>query len=146
MSEHGPLGGDEINILRPGRNYGWPIATFGIDYDGTVLTDTPIRPEVEPPIYYWYPSIAPSSVAIYSGDAFPKWNSDLFVTTLASRQLLRLEIIEDHVIRQEALLDELSVRFRDVTVTDDGEIYVLTDTGDGRLLRLQPVAAETFKP
>ncbi len=138
ISEHGPRGGDEINILRPGRNYGWPIATFGIDYDGTVLTDTPVRPEVEPPIYYWYPSIAPSSVVIYSGDAFPKWDSDLFVTTLASQQLLRLEILDDHVIRQEELLDELHVRIRDVTVTDEGTMYVLTDTGDGRLLRLQP--------
>lgn len=139
ISEHGPLGGDEINILTPGKNYGWPIATFGIDYDGKTLTDTAIRPDVESPIYYWYPSIAPSSIAFYTGSHFPKWKGDLFMTTLASQQLLRLEIHENRVLRQEALLDELNIRLRNVEMGADGFMYILTDAGDGRLLRVEPL-------
>ena len=141
VSEHGPLGGDEINIVRPGRNYGWPIATFGIDYDGSTLTETPLRPEVEPPLYYWYPSIAPSSVAFYTGDEFPKWRGDLFVGSLADNRLLRLELLGDRVLRVEDLLVDLDARIRDVTMGPDGRMYVLTDTRDNRLLRIEPRAA-----
>lgn len=142
ITEHGPLGGDEINILQAGRNYGWPIATFGIDYDGSVLTETPRLPHVEPPIFYWYPSIAPSSVAFYTGDDFPKWHGDLFVTTLRHKRLVRLEIQDDRVIHQEDLLAELDTRIRDISMGPDGSLYVLTDTGDNRLFRIEasPIA------
>ena len=136
-SDHGPYGGDEINILKPGRNYGWPKATFGIDYDKTVITETPLRPEAEAPLYYWYPSVAPSSVAFYTGDDFPKWRNDLFVTTLAKRRLLRLELVGDRVVRVEELLGGLDVRLRDIAMSPDGKLHVLTDTGDGRLLRIE---------
>ncbi len=136
--DHGPYGGDEINVIKPGRNYGWPIATFGIDYDGTSLTDTPLRPETQAPRYYWYPSIAPSSVAFYTGTEFPKWNGDLFVTALAKQRLIRLELHDGHIIRTEELLAELDVRLRDVTMGPDGKLYLLTDSGDGRLFRFDP--------
>ncbi len=137
-ADHGPYGGDEINIIHPGRNYGWPIATFGIDYDGTILTDTPTLPDVEAPLfYYWYPSIAPSGVAFYTGDEFPKWRGDLFVSTLLHNRLVRLEILDNRVIGQEDLLAELKTRIRDVAMGPEGSLYVLTDTGDGRLLKIE---------
>ena len=140
-SEHGPRGGDEINVIRPGRNYGWPIATFGIDYDGTILTDTPMRPEVEPPLYYWYPSIAPSSVAFYTGDDFPKWQNDLFVTSLREKRLLRLELNGERIIRVENLLSGLDERLRDVTMGPDGKLYLLTDAANSRLMRIEHTAS-----
>jgi len=140
VSEHGPLGGDEINILRRGENYGWPIATYGIDYSGEELTDTPLLDGVTPPLYYWYPSIAPSSAAFYTGDEFPKWRGDLFIGALVSRRLLRLELNGDRILRVEELLGELDARIRDVAMGSDGSLNVLTDTGDGRLLRLSPVS------
>lgn len=139
VADHGPLGGDEIDVIRKGANYGWPIATFGIDYDGSILTETPTLPGVEPPRFYWYPSIAPASVAFYTGDEFPKWRGDLFVGSLAYRRLLRLELLDGRIIHQEDLLSELDVRLRDVTMGPDGALYVLTDTGDGRLLRIEPL-------
>lgn len=137
MADHGPYGGDEINIIYAGRNYGWPIATFGIDYDGSILTETPRLPQVEPPIFYWYPSVAPSSIAFYTGTEFPEWHGDLFVGTLQHRRLVRLEIQDGRVIRQEDLLAELNARIRDVSMGPDGSLYVLTDTGDGRLFRIE---------
>jgi glucose/arabinose dehydrogenase len=137
-SDHGPYGGDEIDIIRPGQNYGWPIATYGIDYDKSVITDSAVLPNVQAPLFYWYPSIAPSSVAFYTGKEFPKWNGDLFVGSLASNSIVRLELIDDRIVGQEVLLQELNVRIRDLTMGPDGSLYVLTDTADGRLFRIEP--------
>ena len=134
--EHGPQGGDEVNQLRAGLNYGWPAATYGIDYDDTIISETPLLEGTEPPIYYWYPSIAPSGLAIYSGDEFPKWRGDLFVGGLASQRLHRLERHAGRVISEEELLSELDVRLRDVRMGPDGSLYVLTDEEEGRLLRI----------
>lgn len=103
-----------------------------------MLTDTPLLPGIEPPLYYWYPSIAPSSVAFYTGDDFPKWRNDLFVTSLAKKRLLRLELHGECIVRNEELLGDLDVRLRDVTMGPDGKLYLLTDTRDGRLLRIEP--------
>jgi len=138
VSDHGPYGGDEIDVIRPGQNYGWPIATYGIDYDGTVITETPTLANVQPPLFYWYPSIAPSSIAFYTGWEFPKWNGDLFVGSLAGNSVVRLELIGERIVSQEVLLKELNVRIRDITMGPDGSLYVLTDTGDGRLFRIEP--------
>ena len=142
ISEHGPRGGDEVNIVERGANYGWPVATFGIDYSGDELTDTPLLDGVAPPLYYWYPSIAPSSIAFYDGNEFPKWVGDLFITTLSSRRLLRLELNGDRILRVEPLFAELDTRLRDVSMGPDGALYVLTDSGDGRLLRIRPAQSE----
>lgn len=142
VSEHGPLGGDEVNVVRAGENYGWPIATFGIDYTGEELTDTPLLDGVTPPLFYWYPSVAPSSIAFYTGDDFPKWKGDAFVTTLGARRLLRLELNGERVIRVEELFSELDVRLRNIEMGPDGALYVLTDSGDGRLLKIEPVTPE----
>ncbi len=138
--EHGPRGGDEVNILKPGANYGWPAITYGIDYSGAIISDKTEAPGMEQPVVYWDPSIAPSGMAFYDGDRFPNWRGDLFVGALAHRHLRRLKLDGDRVVKQEVLLGKLNERIRDVRVGPDGLIYVLTDSGDGQILRLEPVA------
>ena len=142
VSEHGPLGGDEINVVRAGENYGWPIATFGIDYSGEELTDTPLRDDVAPPLFYWYPSVAPSSIAFYTGNDFPKWRGDAFVTTLSKRRLLRLELNGERIVGIEELFDDLDLRLRNIEMGPDGALYILTGGGDGRLLKIEPANTE----
>jgi glucose/arabinose dehydrogenase len=136
--EHGPRGGDEVNILRPGRNYGWPAITYGIDYSGAVISDKTAAPGMEQPVVYWVPSIAPSGMDFYDGDRFPNWRGDLFVGALAGSHLRRLTLDGDKVTGQEVLLEDLGERIRAVKSGPDGLIYVLTDSYDGQLLRLEP--------
>ena len=136
--EHGPQGGDELNILKPGANYGWPAITYGIDYSGAIISDKTAAPGMEQPVVYWVPSIAPSGMAFYDGDAFPEWRGDLFLGALSHLHLRRLEIEGDKVVAQEELLTGLSARIRDVRAGPDGLLYVLTDSSDGMLLRLVP--------
>jgi len=138
--EHGPRGGDEVNILKPGANYGWPAITYGIDYSGAIISDKTEAPGMEQPVVYWDPSIAPSGMAFYDGDRFPNWRGDLFVGALAHTHLRRLKLDGDRVVKQEVLLGKRNERIRDVRVGPDGLIYVLTDSGDGQILRLEPVA------
>ena len=136
--EHGPQGGDEVNILKPGANYGWPAITYGIDYSGAIISEKTEAPGMEQPVVYWVPSIAPSGMAFYDGDAFPEWQGDLFVGALAGRHLRRLELDGDEVVDQEGLLVGLGERIRDVRTGPDGYLYVLTDSSNGLLLRLKP--------
>jgi glucose/arabinose dehydrogenase len=136
--EHGPQGGDEVNILKPGANYGWPAITYGIDYSGAIISEKTEAPGMEQPVIYWVPSIAPSGMAFYDGDAFPEWRGDLFVGALSHLHLRRLEIEGEKVVAQEQLLTGLSARIRDVRAGPDGYLYVLTDSADGHLLRLEP--------
>ena len=135
--EHGPRGGDEINKLKAGANYGWPAITYGIDYSGAIISDKTHAPGMEQPIVYWDPSIAPSGMAFYSGDKFPNWKGDLFVGSLVLRHLRRLEMNKDSVEEQEVLLEGMA-RIRDVRNGPDGCIYLLTDEKDGKILRLEP--------
>ena len=137
-TEHGPRGGDEINILAPGVNFGWPTVTYGINYNGTIITEERERPEFEPPIWYWNPSIAPAGMAFYTGDAFEHWNGDLFHAALTGMTLKRMEISGDRVIGVEDLLTDRDQRFRDVRTGPDGFIYVLVDDIDGEVIRLVP--------
>ncbi|MEQ8354402.1 MAG: PQQ-dependent sugar dehydrogenase [Kiloniellaceae bacterium] len=136
--EHGPRGGDEVNLLKAGANYGWPAISYGIDYSGAIITDRTAAPGMEQPVIYWDPSIAPSGMAFYDGDRFPNWTGDLFVGALAQRHLRRLEMDGQRVVGQEVLLDGLGERIRDVRSGPDGGLYLLTDSGNGRLLRLEP--------
>ena len=138
--EHGPQGGDELNILKPGANYGWPAITYGIDYSGAIISEKTEAPGMEQPVVYWVPSIAPSGMAFYDGDAFPEWQGDLFLGALSHLHLRRLEIEGEAVVAQEELLTGLSERIRDVRAGPDGLLYVLTDSSDGKLLRLAPAA------
>ncbi|WP_440957906.1 PQQ-dependent sugar dehydrogenase [Oceanicaulis sp. LC35] len=136
--EHGPRGGDEINILQAGTNYGWPEITYGINYDGTIITEEREREGLAQPIWYWNPSIAPSGMTFYTGDRFEHWQGDLFVSALAGSKIERLEIDGDRVISVEPLLEDLGQRFRDVRTAPDGAIYALTDDFEGSVLRLVP--------
>jgi glucose/arabinose dehydrogenase len=137
--EHGARGGDEINIVQPGRNYGWPVITHGIDYDGTKIGIGKSAPGMEQPLYYWVPSIAPAGMAFYAGNEFPNWRNSLFVGALRGETLVRLELKGNQVVKEERLLQNTVGRIRDVRMGPDGYLYLATDDSDGRLLRLEPV-------
>lgn len=137
--EHGARGGDEINVLRPGANYGWPRVTFGIDYSGESVSAHTAQEGMTPPRFYWVPSIAPSGMEFYGGKRFPEWTGDLFVGALAARALYRLDIADGRILGQEILLAERKERIREVKTGPDGFLYILTDAADGKLLRLEPL-------
>lgn len=138
--EHGPQGGDEINLPEPGVNYGWPVITYGVNYvTGTSIGEGTAKPGMAQPLYYWVPSIAPSGMSFYDGDAFPGWRGDLFVGSLKFRLLVRLELDGGRVVHEERLLEDALGRIRDVRQGPDGLLYLLTDEDDGRLVRLVPV-------
>jgi glucose/arabinose dehydrogenase len=138
-TEHGPRGGDELNIIVAHKNYGWPVITYGMDYSGAYVSPYTQRPGLEQPVIYWTPSIAPSGLAMYRGDKFPAWKGDLFVGALAFRHLRRVHLDErGTVIEQQELLNDLHWRIRDVRAPADGYLYVCTDEADGRVLRLEP--------
>ncbi|MDP9195393.1 MAG: PQQ-dependent sugar dehydrogenase, partial [Pseudomonadota bacterium] len=135
--EHGARGGDEVNILKPGANYGWPLVTYGVDYSGAIISSRQTAPGIEPPVVYWTPSIAPSGMAFYTGDSFPAWKGDLFVGALAGQHLRRLDVEGDRIVGQEVLLEGLGQRIRDVRMGPDGYLYILTDEDNGQLVRLR---------
>ena len=138
-SDHGPLEGDEINVIRSGRNYGWPEITYGRDYDGSVISEDTEREGMEQPVHYWEEDApATAGLAVYQGSAFPDWAGSVFVGGLAGRRLVRLEVSGEQVVDEEALLTSREERIRDVTVGPDGLVYLLLDT-DGPMLRLEPV-------
>ncbi|MEQ8858142.1 MAG: PQQ-dependent sugar dehydrogenase [Pseudomonadales bacterium] len=136
--EHGPRGGDELNLLVPGRNYGWPAITYGMDYSGAYVSPFRELPGMEQPLIYWVPSIAPSGLAIYRGSAFPQWQGDLFIGALVDRELRRVDMENGAVMGQQSLLGELGERIRNVEVGPDDFLYVITDGPEGRILRLSP--------
>lgn len=137
--EHGPRGGDEINILRAGNNYGWPDVTYGIDYSGVPITSKTTMEGVTDPLHYWDPSIAPSGMAFYTGDQFPVWQGDLFVGALKMQKLVRLSIENGAVKEEEDLLEGLGERIRDVRMGPDGVLWLLTDSDNGKVYRMVPV-------
>ncbi len=144
-AEHGPNGGDEINVILPGRNYGWPTFTYGRDYQGPRLSPTPFGEGIEPPLVVWLPSIAPTGLTFYTADRFPAWKGNLFVGSARRGEVPRTGGLERVVVnekleelRRETLLTELHQRIRDVRQGPDGLLYVLTDEDDGALLRIEP--------
>jgi glucose/arabinose dehydrogenase len=138
--EHGPQGGDEVNVMRAGRNYGWPVITYGVNYGiGTRIGEGTHKPGMEQPLYKWVPSIAPSGMAFYEGDRFPNWRSNLLVGALKDEMLVRLELDGEKVTKEERLIKNTIGRIRDVRVGPDGYVYLLTDESDGVLARLEPV-------
>jgi glucose/arabinose dehydrogenase len=137
--EHGPQGGDEINIIRPGTNYGWPVITYGANYGtGTKIGEGTAKEGMAQPIKYWVPSIAPSGMAFYAGDRFPKWKGNLFVGALRDQMLVRLTLDGDKLVKEERLLKGVLGRIRDVRAAPDGYLYLLTDESNGVLARLEP--------
>jgi glucose/arabinose dehydrogenase len=142
-SEHGPRGGDELNLPKPGRNYGWPIASNGMDYStGRPYPETvgTSAPGMESPYRAWAQSPGLSGMAFYTGHPDSPWNDSLFLGALADRNLIRLTLDGDRIVAEERLLQDLGARIRDVRVAADGAVYVLTDEDNGRLLRLHPRA------
>lgn len=139
--EHGAQGGDEINILEPGKNYGWPVITGGVDYSGAQITPYTEYPGMEQPWVEWTPSIAPAGLAVYRGEMFADWEGDLLVAALAEMSLRRVDLENGEVQGQEILLEGLGKRLREVKVAPDGSIYILTDEAEGEGLRLTPAPA-----
>ena len=138
--EHGPRGGDEINIPAAGKNYGWPVITYGLDYDQRKIGHGKEKPGLEQPIYYWHPSIAPSAALFYSGDLFPEWKGNLFVSALAGEALHRLVLDGEKVVGEEILLKEFGERLRNVRQAPDGAIWLLTDHPKGQVVRVVPAS------
>lgn len=134
--EHGPLGGDEVNLIRSGRNYGWPIITYGLDYSGEPISELVEKPGMEQPIYYWTPSIAVCAAKFYTGDLFPKWKNRLLVTALKFEEVRLLDIKEDRVLHDQILLKNYG-RVRDIAIGPDGAIYPVLNA-PGTILRLTP--------
>lgn len=137
--EHGPRGGDEVNRIQPGGNYGWPVATHGIDYSGARVSPFRSRPGMVDPLKVWTPSIAPSGLEVYRGGRFPEWEGDLLVSALVSRDVRRIAVNGDELSGEEAIFSEIGERQRDVAVAPDGSVYLLTDAADGRVLRVSPM-------
>jgi aldose sugar dehydrogenase len=143
LAEHGPMGGDEVNIVHAGRNYGWPNVSYGRQYNGAPVARTATAKEgitakagTEQPIYYWYPDVAPSGLMFYTGDQFPAWKGNVFLGSLGDSCLIRLILDGNRIIAEEHLLQDRKQRIRDVRQGPDGAVYLLTD--DGMLLRLTP--------
>ena len=138
--EHGPRGGDEVNIIGKGKNYGWPLIGYGIDYSGAKIHETTAKDGMEQPIKYWVPSIAPSGMTFYTAELFPRWAGSLFTGALAGRMLVRLSLNGNTVTGEERLLQNLNERIRDVRQGPDGALWLLTDNSAGRILRVSPAA------
>jgi aldose sugar dehydrogenase len=139
--EHGARGGDELNHPEAGKNYGWPVITYGVDYSGAKIGEGTAKPGMEQPVYYWDPVIAPSGMAFYTGDAFADWKGSILIGSLTPGLLVRLTLKEGQVAREERYLGDLRERIRDVQQGPDGFIYLVTDNPDGRLLRLRPATS-----
>jgi aldose sugar dehydrogenase len=145
-TEHGPRGGDELNLIEAGKNYGWPVITHGIDYGGMAVgAGITAHEGMEQPVYYWDPVIAPSGLAFYQGNLFPQWKNSVFVGGLGGMLLDRLTLSSGRVVAEEALLTDLHSRIRDVRVGPDGAVYVLTDSGTAVLMDNTPPTSRLLK-
>lgn len=138
LNEHGPRGGDEVNIIQAGNNYGWPITSYGVNYSGAKVSPFQSLPGVTEPIHYWTPSIAVTGMTLYQGQQFPDWNGDIFVGALLDREVRRLDLEEGRVVAEEALFSEIGERIRDIRTGPDGFLYVLTDSDKGKIIRVEP--------
>jgi glucose/arabinose dehydrogenase len=136
--EHGPKGGDELNILKAGANYGWPLATHGVNYDGSKITDHASLPGMEDPLRWWVPSISPCGLAFYTADKFPGWKGSIFTGALSNNALFRIEVEGDRYVREERLLVDRLPFIRDVRQGPDGLLYLVTEADDGGLYALAP--------
>ncbi|MGH7835483.1 MAG: PQQ-dependent sugar dehydrogenase [Candidatus Binatia bacterium] len=139
-AEHGARGGDELNRVEAGKNYGWPVITYGVDYSGAKIGEGTAKPGMEQPVYYWDPVIAPSGMTFYTGRAFPDWKDDILIGSLNPGGLVRVTMKNGKVAREERYLGDLGERIRDVRQATDGSLYLLTDRGNGRILRITPAS------
>jgi glucose/arabinose dehydrogenase len=137
--EHGARGGDELNNPQPGKNYGWPVITYGVDYSGVKIGEGTEKAGMEQPVYYWDPVIAPSGAVFYTGEAFKDWQGDLLVGSMTPGALVRLQMEGGKVVKETRYLGELKQRIRDVQQAQDGSIYLITDMPKGKVLKLEPL-------
>ena len=141
--EHGPQGGDELNNTEKGKNYGWPVITYGKEYSGRPVGEGITEKEgLEQPVYYWKPSIAVSGVLLYTGDLFPEWKGNLLAGALKYMQVQRLVLEDGKVVQHEVVADDIGQRIRDIRQGPDGAVYLLTDESNGRIVRMEPAASE----
>ena len=138
VAEMGPRGGDELNLIAPGKDYGWPTIGYGEEYSGQPIHQTTQAAGLEQPVYYWDPVISPGALTIYSGQLFPEWKGNFFIAGLSSQALVRLVLREDRVVGEERLLSNRSERIRSVVQGPEGALYLLTDGSNGKLLKLTP--------
>jgi glucose/arabinose dehydrogenase len=136
--EHGARGGDELNMPEAGKNYGWPVISYGVNYDGSKIGEGTAKAGMEQPVKYWVPSYAPSGMAFYTGDLFPQWKGSLFIGALAAQDLVRVDMKSGRPGTEQRLLGDLGERIRDVRQGPDGALYILTDSPDGSILKLVP--------
>jgi glucose/arabinose dehydrogenase len=136
LHEHGPKGGDEVNIIEPGVNYGWPVITYGLDYNGAYVSPFTEMEGMRQPLHVWTPSIAPSGLTVYEGALFPQWQGDLFVGALVDRDVRRLDVEDGEIVGEEVLFGEIGERIRDVATGPDGAIYILAEGEPGTLWRV----------
>ena len=137
--EHGAKGGDELNLIRPDTNYGWPAVTKGVNYSGAYVSPLRSAPSIEEPLTYWDPSIGASGLAIYDGDAFPNWRGKLFIGALVDEEVRMLTLSDGRVVDEQAMFSEIGARIRDVRTGPDGMLYLLTDSEQGKVIRVVPV-------
>ena len=135
--EHGPMGGDEINIIKPGNNYGWPAITYGKDYNGSIISPFTEMNGMEQPIKYWVPSIAPSGMILYDKDLFPSWKGSIFVSSMKPGSVRRLELEGDQIVKEHIVFDDLS-RIRDIAYLPNGSILLATDGSGGEIIKVEP--------
>lgn len=138
MNEHGPQGGDEINLIEAGKNYGWPVTTYGLDYSGARISPFTEMAGIEQPIKYWVPSIAPASLELYTGGLFGAWRGDFLVAGLVPGDVRRVDMEEGIAVGEEVLFGELESRIRGIKMAPDGSLYILTDGEGGSVLRAVP--------
>lgn len=142
QSEHGPRGGDELNLIRRGKNYGWPVATYGLNYSGARVSPYTEYPNTEQPLLYWTPSIGPSGMMLYTGEQFPEWKGDIFLTSLIFENVVRIKMDGTRPTnKQETLFDEINARLRDIRMAPDGAIYILaeeSEDADGAIYKITP--------
>lgn len=131
--EHGPRGGDELNLLEAGRNYGWPAITYGIDYSGATISPYTSLPGMEQPLTYWDPSIAPSGMTLYDGEMFPEWQGDLFITSLRFRHVRHVEMEDGRPVAQKTVFETIGERLRDIRTAPDGSLYILAEGDSGSI-------------
>ena len=138
--EHGAKGGDELNLIKPDTNYGWPAVTKGVNYSGAYVSPLRSAPGIEEPLTYWDPSIGASGLAIYDGDAFPNWRGKLFIGALVDKEVRMLTLSDGRVVDEQAMFGEIGARIRDVRTGPDGMLYLLTDSEQGKVIRVVPVS------
>ena len=137
IHEHGPRGGDELNKIEPSLNYGWPAITYGIDYNGSIISPFTVKEGMEQPIKYWVPSIAPSDMTFYNGNMFPMWNGSIFISALVPGDVRRIFTDNNNLIKEEVIFDEISERVRSIKMAPNGSLLLLTDGPNGKVIRIE---------